>query len=75
MHIPTLLLGIAAVLYGLYTAWARMAKPEQFHKLEAMKKAYGEGAGTTVHLISYTVVPIVVGLGMILLGVNGRSIF
>jgi hypothetical protein len=60
-----LLLGIAALAYGLYTGYARTASPEKFGKLQAMKKQWGESTGNIVHLVAYTVVPIVVGLALI----------
>lgn len=61
-----LLLGAAAILYGFYTAFARARTPEKFAKLDAMKKQWGERAGTAVHIVAYTVVPIVVGVVLVL---------
>jgi len=75
MHIPTLLIGIAALAFGLYTTWARVNKPSQLGKLEAMKSRWGNQAGTIIHLIAYTVMPIVVGMVFIVSGVQGKSIF
>ena len=71
----TTIIGVLAVCYGLYTAWARVKKPEQFVKLEAMKKQWGDKAGTTVHVIAYTVVPIVLGVVMVVRGLRGGSVF
>ena len=59
------LLGLAAVAYGLYTAYVRATAPEKFEKLAAMKEQWGDGTGTIVHVVGYTVVPIVVGLMLI----------
>jgi len=75
MHLPTVLIGAAAILFGIYTAWARIARPQQFAKLEAMKKSLGPTAGNVVHLIAYTLVPIGVGVVFVLTGLQGRSIF
>ncbi len=75
MDLPTVLIGAAAILFGVYTAWARVAKPQQFAKLNAMKKAWGPTAGNVVHLIAYTIVPIAVGIVFLLSGLQGRSIF
>ena len=61
-----LLLGAVAILYGLYTAFARARTPEKFAKLDSMKKQWGERAGTAVHIVGYTVVPIVVGVMLVL---------
>ena len=75
MHLPSVLIGLAAILYGVYTAWARSAKPEQFKKLAAMKKVWGSGPGNAVHLVAYTVVPLVVGAVFLWNGLQGRSMF
>ncbi len=37
MNALTIGIGTLIVAYGLYTAWARVKAPGQFHKLEAMK--------------------------------------
>jgi hypothetical protein len=66
---------VLAVCYGLYTTWARVKKPEQFAKLDAMKKQWGEKAGTAIHVIAYTVVPILFGIVMIIKGLQGGSLF
>jgi hypothetical protein len=58
-------LGIAAVAYGLYTLYLRSRSPDKFGKLEAMKQQWGDRAGTIAHVIGYTVLPIIFGLGLI----------
>jgi hypothetical protein len=68
-------IGVAALGYGIYTAFARRSSPGSFSKLESMKKAWGEGPGNTVHVMAYTVIPILVGLVALYLGVNGMSFF
>ena len=67
-----LLLGVAAILYGLYTAFVRARTPEKFAKLDAMKKQWGERAGTVVHTVGYTVVPIVVGVVLVVSALRHR---
>lgn len=74
MNPMTLAIGALFVAYGCYTAYARVKAPQQFHKLEAMKKFWGEGPGFVMHVMAYTVMPIVVGFVLILSGFNGRSI-
>lgn len=68
-------IGAAAFLFGVYTLYARIATPEKFRKLEAMKKAYGEKAGNAIHFVSYTFVPMGVGIAFIVCGIMGVSIF
>lgn len=66
--------GLAAVLYGCYAAWVRQVKPERFWKLESMKRIYGPRAGVIVHVILYTIVPIVFGVVLIVKGWRGEAI-
>jgi hypothetical protein len=75
MNFTTILVGVACVAYGLYTAWARQKTPEKFRKLEAMKKFWGARIGLVVHVVGYTVVPIILGVGLIVTGVRGGSLF
>jgi hypothetical protein len=48
--------------------------PQQFHKLGTMKKFWGDGPGLAIHFVSYTLVPIGVGLAIIVAGVNDLSV-
>lgn len=58
-----LIIGILALLYGLYTIYLRARKDSKaWGKLEKMKDFYGEKTGAIIHFISYTVVPIVFGI-------------
>ncbi|MGE0816807.1 MAG: hypothetical protein AB7O28_20295 [Vicinamibacterales bacterium] len=75
MNLTTVAIGLAAIGYGLYTAWARRARPVQLKKLDAMKHTWGEAGGHVVHVIGYTVVPIVVGVALVLSGLRGGSVF
>jgi len=71
----TVLVGVAAIGYGVYTAWARRTRPEQFRKLEPMKKLWGEKAGPIVHIVGYTVAPIVIGIVLVVRGLQGAGLF
>ncbi len=71
-----IILGVLAVIYGIFTFIQRKRKPESFAKIESMKKLYGEKAGYIVHVISYSVIPIIFGITIIILSsVYGMSIF
>ena len=74
MNPMTVGLGALSVAYGCYTAYARVKAPHQFHKLDAMRKFWGERAGLAIHFVAYTVVPIVAGIAMVISGMNGLSI-
>ena len=58
-----LIIGILALLYGLYTIYLRVSKnAKAWGKLDRMKEVYGEKAGSAIHIISYTLVPIAIGI-------------
>jgi hypothetical protein len=65
-----ILLGIAAIAYGLYTIYVRFTDPSKLGKLDAMKKQWGEAAGTAIHWVSYTLAPIVVGVILLVAGLR-----
>ena len=73
--IPSLIAGLACVVYGIYTGFARAGNPSAFAKLEPMKRQYGETHGYRLHVIGYTVLPIVLGIGVILRGLAGKNLF
>lgn len=71
-----LIIGILALLYGFYTIYLRVRKDSKaWGKLEKMKEAYGEKAGTIIHIISYTIVPIAVGIVGIVAYCLGIKVF
>jgi len=74
MNLTTVGIGMAAIGYGLYTAWVHRARPEQFRKLGPMKKFWGDTAGLAMHFFSYTVMPIIVGALLVLSGLLGGSV-
>jgi hypothetical protein len=59
-----LILGGLLVLYGIVTLAMRFVAPNtrMFWKLGPMKERWGEGPGTAMHFISYTVLPLGMGL-------------
>ena len=75
MNYITAGIGTLAFVYGVFSIFIRMKNPSKFAKLEAMKKLWGEKAGTAVHIIGYTIVPIIVGIVFIVSGLQGKAIF
>ena len=71
----TVLIGAAALGFGIYTAYIRATNPAKLGKLDAMKKQWGEGVGTAVHVAAYSVLPVIFGIAMILAGMKGMSLF
>ena len=58
---PNIFLGGLMVVYGIVTLVLRQVAPHRFWKLEVMKKKWGERAGVVIHVLGYTVLPLVVG--------------
>ena len=57
-----LILGLLAVVYGLYCFIQRKTAPEKIEKLQTMIERNGEKLGNSIHLFGYTILPIVAGL-------------
>ena len=60
-----LFLGVAALGYGLYTAYVRATSPEKLAKLSAMKQQWGDSTGLIGHVVAYTIIPLLVGVILI----------
>jgi hypothetical protein len=75
MNYTTFAVGLFALIFGICTLFLRVKDPEKLGKLNAMKEKYGEKTGVTIHTVSYTVIPIVVGILFIVIGLKGGAIF
>jgi hypothetical protein len=75
MNWLTIALGVLLIAFGIATSILRMTRPQLFAKLEAMKQRWGERAGFWLHVVGYSVVPIISGLSFALAGMYGISIF
>ena len=67
--------GVFALGYGLYSLYTRINAPEKIGKLASMKRVYGAKAGTVIHLVLYSVIPIAFGAILIAAGIFGVDIF
>lgn len=64
----TVILGVLLVAYGLLTIYLRVCRQSAgLGKLEKMKELYGERLGKAIHIISYTVLPILLGVTALVL--------
>ena len=63
-----LILGGFMVVYGIVTLCMRMFAPNRSWKLEIMQKKWGEQRGRMIHIVSYTVFPIVLGVILVVRG-------
>ena len=75
MNPLTILIGVVALGFGIYTSYVRTTNSAKLGKLEAMKKDWGENTGKAIHLVAYTAVPILLGTVMIAAGIRGVSFF
>lgn len=75
VNVASLGVGAFALAWGIYSVFLRIKNPSRFTKLATMQKILGEAAGTALHVISYTLMPIAVGLVFIALGLQGKAIF
>ncbi|MCB9672011.1 MAG: hypothetical protein H6736_13220 [Alphaproteobacteria bacterium] len=68
-----LVIGGLLVLVGMITLVGRLVAPESamFAKLGPMKAQYGDRAGTALHVLSYTVMPLVVGATLLATALRG----
>ncbi len=56
------IIGVLAIVYGLYSFIQRKVAPEKIVKLQTMIERNGEKMGHSIHLFGYTILPIVAGL-------------
>ena len=56
------IIGLLAIVYGLYCFIQRKTAPEKIEKLQSMIERNGEKMGNSIHLFGYTILPIVAGL-------------
>ena len=56
------IIGVLAIVYGLYSFVQRKVAPENIVKLQTMIERNGEKMGHSIHLFGYTILPIVAGL-------------
>jgi hypothetical protein len=75
MNLMTVLVGAAAIAFSLFTLIARVKKPRLFRKLQPMKDHWGPRAGVAIHVVAYTIVPLVFGVVTVLSGLAGGSLF
>ena len=56
------IVGVLAIVYGLYSYYQRKTAPENIAKLQESIERNGEKMANTIHLIGYTIMPIIAGL-------------
>lgn len=61
-----LILGVLAIIYGVYSFIQRKTAPQDIEKLQSMIERNGEKMAHSIHLVGYTILPIVAGLLLLL---------
>jgi len=56
------IIGVLAIVYGLYSFIQRKVAPQNIEKLQSMIERNGEKMANSIHLFGYTILPIVAGL-------------
>lgn len=66
MDYTNLIFGTLALTFGVYMLYLRVSgKIRTSEKLIKMKQLMGDTTGNIVHLVAYTILPLVVGLIML----------
>ena len=62
-----LVFGALALLFGAGTLVLRFVAPDSslFSKLGPMKERFGDRAGTAIHVLAYSVMPLLVGSALL----------
>jgi hypothetical protein len=72
MNIDTkLIIGLLAIVYGLYWYIRRKIAPENIEKLQVMIERNGEKMGHSIHLFGHSLLPFAVGLLLLFLHFRG----
>lgn len=58
--------GFFALGFGLFTLIARHQDPTRFAKLKIMQEKLGDKYGYILHVVAYSVLPILVGVSILL---------
>lgn len=75
MNTTTIIIGTAVFLFGLYTTVLRTLRPQKLGKLAALQELFGDKTGNLVHLLIYSVLPLVAGAIFLFAGTRGVSLF
>ena len=66
----TMGLGLFGLGFGGYTTFLRFTNPTKLGKLGPMREKFGPSAGNAIHVIAYSVAPMVFGVMMFLTGMR-----
>ncbi len=65
------ILGVLAIVYGIYSYIQRKTAPERIEKLQTMIERNGEKMGHSIHLFGYTIMPSIAGVLLLYSALGG----
>jgi hypothetical protein len=68
--VSSIVLGAIAMAFGVLTLLARVFGWNLFSQRAAMSRQYGRRGGEAIHLVGYTIAPIVLGAVLVWSGLN-----
>jgi len=74
MQYSTLALGAAIIFYALYIIYTSIKSPDELVKLKYMRAKLGNKAGTIIHTLVYSIIPLIFGCFVLAAGINGITI-
>jgi hypothetical protein len=74
MQYTTLALGVAILIFSIYTLITSIKSPKELIKLKFMRDKLGHKAGTTVHTLAYVIVPLIFSYFIITAAIDGVTI-
>lgn len=75
MNTVTMVVGAAVFAFGLYITILRRISPQKLSRLRSLKDLFGEKNGNTIHLLAYSVAPLLAGAFFLFAGSRGVSLF
>lgn len=75
MDAPSIFIGIISLAYGFFTLYARIKKPALLGKLQVMQNRFGHKPGGLIHLLVYTILPLVAGGLILKSGLMGQVVY
>ncbi len=74
MDLITVGIGIVILWFGIFNAMLRRKSPEKLKTLGAMKQKLGDKPAQFLHILAYSIIPIVFGVLLLFSGLNGISL-
>ncbi|MBN2442302.1 MAG: hypothetical protein JXJ04_13190 [Spirochaetales bacterium] len=72
MNIWKMTIGFIVFGYGIFTLIVRIINPAQFRKLKALQMTMGKKTGMIIHIIGYTILPLIFGGVFMFAGIFGK---